>query len=150
MGRRKRPLPLIENLEIIDAGAEGKAVGRWNEKVVFVPYGAPGDILDVQVFKKKRSFYEAKITQILAELHQISLNSENQRYVDWYQVSLALNLKHSDRMRDKFQAQLILGQIVNQKNINAEIKIIAILNLADSLIDELLLSKNCSITVVLQ
>ncbi len=68
MGRRKRPLPLIENLEIIDAGAEGKAVGRWNEKVVFVPFAAPGDIVDVQVFKKKRSYYEAKITKI----HQAS------------------------------------------------------------------------------
>jgi len=64
MGRRKGPLPLIENLEIIDAGAEGKAVGRWNEKVVFVPFAAPGDVVDVQVFKKKRSFYEAKITRI--------------------------------------------------------------------------------------
>ncbi len=68
MGRKKRPLPLIENLEIIDAGAEGKAVGRWNEKVVFVPFAAPGDIVDVQVFKKKRSYYEAKITKI----HQAS------------------------------------------------------------------------------
>ncbi len=68
MGRRKRPLPLIENLEIIDAGAEGKAVGRWNEKVVFVPFGAPGDVVDVQVFKKKKSFLEAKITKIHKEV----------------------------------------------------------------------------------
>jgi len=67
MGRKKRPLPLIENLEIVDAGAEGKAVGRWNDKVVFVPFAAPGDVVDVQVFKKKRSFYEAKIVNIKNE-----------------------------------------------------------------------------------
>lgn len=67
MGRKKRPLPLIENLEIIDAGAEGKAVGRWNEKVVFVPFGAPGDVVDVQPYRKKRSFYEAKITKFHQE-----------------------------------------------------------------------------------
>lgn len=62
MGRRKKPLPLIEKLEIIDAGAEGKAIGKWNERVVFVPFAAPGDVVDVQVFKKKKRFYEGRIT----------------------------------------------------------------------------------------
>lgn len=62
MARRKRPLPFIEKLEIIDAGAEGKAIGRSNERVVFVPFAAPGDIVDVQVFKKRRRYYEARIT----------------------------------------------------------------------------------------
>lgn len=62
MARRKKPLPSIEKLEIIDAGAEGKAIGKWNERVVFVPFAAPGDVVDVQVFKKKKRFYEGKIT----------------------------------------------------------------------------------------
>jgi 23S rRNA (uracil1939-C5)-methyltransferase len=61
VGRRKRPLPYIENLEITDAGAEGKAVGRHNERVVFVPFAAPGDVVDVQVYKKRKSFFEARI-----------------------------------------------------------------------------------------
>ncbi len=64
MARRKKPLPLIEKLEITDAGSEGKALGRWNERVVFVPFAAPGDVIDAQVFKKRRSYYEAKITNI--------------------------------------------------------------------------------------
>ncbi len=50
MGRRKKkPLPLLEDVEIRDAGAEGKAVARVDEKVLFVPFGAPGDVVDVQV-----------------------------------------------------------------------------------------------------
>lgn len=61
MARRKKPHPLIEKLTITDAGSEGKAIGRWNERVVFVPFAAPGDVVDVQVFKKKRKFYEGKI-----------------------------------------------------------------------------------------
>jgi len=61
MARKKKPLPLIEKLEITDAGSEGKAIGRWNERVVFVPFAAPGDVVDVQVFKKKKRFYEGKI-----------------------------------------------------------------------------------------
>ncbi|MCF6172002.1 MAG: 23S rRNA (uracil(1939)-C(5))-methyltransferase RlmD [Bacteroidales bacterium] len=63
MARKRKPLPLIERLEIIDAGAEGKAVARTEERVVFVPFAAPGDVVDVQVYKKKRRFYEAKITK---------------------------------------------------------------------------------------
>jgi len=64
MGRRKRPLPLFENVEIIDAGSDGKAVARAGEKVVFVPFAAPGDIVDIQVFKKRRSYFEGKVVKI--------------------------------------------------------------------------------------
>ena len=64
MARKKRPLPFIENLEIIDAGAEGKAVARYNERVVFIPFAAPGDLVDVQVYKKRRNYYEARIEKL--------------------------------------------------------------------------------------
>jgi len=64
MARKKRPLPFLENVEIIDAGAEGKAVARVNEKVLFVPFAAPGDVVDVQVYKKKRHFLEGRITEL--------------------------------------------------------------------------------------
>lgn len=64
MARRKRPLPFIENLEIIDAGAEGKAIARYNERVVFIPFAAPGDVVDVQVYKKRRNYYEARVEKL--------------------------------------------------------------------------------------
>jgi 23S rRNA (uracil1939-C5)-methyltransferase len=54
----------IEDLEIIDAGAEGKAVGKKEGLTVFVPYAVPGDVVDVEVFKKKKSFAEARILNI--------------------------------------------------------------------------------------
>ena len=62
MGRRKRPLPAFENVEIIDAAAEGKCIARIEEKVVFVPFSAPGDVVDIQVVKKKKSYLEGRIT----------------------------------------------------------------------------------------
>jgi 23S rRNA (uracil1939-C5)-methyltransferase len=63
MGRKSRnKKPLLESVEITAAGAEGKAVGRVNDKVVFVPFAAPGDVVDVQVTKKRRSYMEGKIT----------------------------------------------------------------------------------------
>jgi 23S rRNA (uracil1939-C5)-methyltransferase len=61
---RKQPLPLLEKVEITDAGAEGKAVGRVDSRVVFISYGVPGDVVDVQVTRKKSSFYEGRITHI--------------------------------------------------------------------------------------
>lgn len=58
---RKTPLPLLEKVEIIDAGAEGKAVARVENRVVFIPFGVPGDVVDVQVVSKKKSFFEGRI-----------------------------------------------------------------------------------------
>ena len=43
----------LEDVEIIDAGSEGMSIAKPDEKVVFIPFGAPGDIVDIQVFKKK-------------------------------------------------------------------------------------------------
>lgn len=63
MSRRKRPLPLIENATITDAAAEGKCIARVDEKVVFVPFSAPGDIVDIQVTKKRKSYLEGRITK---------------------------------------------------------------------------------------
>ncbi|MBC8320647.1 MAG: 23S rRNA (uracil(1939)-C(5))-methyltransferase RlmD [Bacteroidetes bacterium] len=63
MARKKTPLPFHENVEITDAAAEGKCIARINEKVVFVPMAAPGDIVDIQIVKKRKSYLEGKITK---------------------------------------------------------------------------------------
>ena len=60
MGRKKKPLPLLENIEISGVAAEGKALARVNDLVVFVPYVVPGDIVDLQITRKKHSYAEAK------------------------------------------------------------------------------------------
>lgn len=62
MSKKKKEI-IIEDLEIIDAGAEGVAIGRHGNAVVFVPYAVPGDIVDVKAIKK-RSYYHSKIIQI--------------------------------------------------------------------------------------
>jgi 23S rRNA (uracil1939-C5)-methyltransferase len=64
MGRKRNRYPKLENVEIVDAGAEGKAVGKVDERVVFVPWAVPGDVVDVQVVKKKKSYYEGRIIAI--------------------------------------------------------------------------------------
>ncbi len=60
----KKNYPLL-NLQITTAAAEGKAIAKQDGLVVFIPFGAPGDVVDVQVVKQKKSFAEAKIIQLI-------------------------------------------------------------------------------------
>ena len=61
MSRKRKPLPILENIEITGIAAEGKALARVNDLVVFVPYAVPGDVVDLQVRRKKHSYAEAEI-----------------------------------------------------------------------------------------
>ena len=47
MSRKKKVLPILENVEISAVAAEGKALARVDEMVVFVPYVVPGDVVDL-------------------------------------------------------------------------------------------------------
>ena len=58
---RKNKKPLFENIEIIDAGAKGKSVAKAPDgRVIFVSNAVPGDVADIQTFKKRKAYYEGK------------------------------------------------------------------------------------------
>lgn len=61
MARKKKPLPLLENVAITDVAAEGKAIARVDGMAVFVPYAVPGDVADIQLTRKKKSYAEGKV-----------------------------------------------------------------------------------------
>ena len=63
MARRKQNYPLIEGLEITTLAAEGKAMGRWQDQVVFVPMTVPGDLVDVQIRNRRRRFMEGTVVR---------------------------------------------------------------------------------------
>ncbi len=63
MARKKKPLPLLENIQIEAVAAEGKCLFHWDELVVFVPFCVPGDIVDVQIYRKKHSFAEGEVVR---------------------------------------------------------------------------------------
>ncbi len=56
---KKKQLPVLEQVTITACAAEGKALARVDDKVVFVPFVVPGDVVDLQVKKKKNSYMEA-------------------------------------------------------------------------------------------
>jgi 23S rRNA (uracil1939-C5)-methyltransferase len=61
---RKKKLPLLENLEIIDVAAEGRALARIDNMVVFVPGLVPGDIADVQISRKRKNYMEGFVVEL--------------------------------------------------------------------------------------
>ncbi len=65
MSRKRKELPLLEGVEITGVAAEGKSLARVNDMVVFIPYGAPGDVVDVKIDKKKHSYAEGHIVNII-------------------------------------------------------------------------------------
>lgn len=56
----RKPNPILENISFFDITHDGKAVGKHEEMIVFAEHAVPGDIADIQVYKKKKSFYEGK------------------------------------------------------------------------------------------
>lgn len=64
MARKKKELPLLEKVTITDVAAEGKALTKVNDLVIFVPYVVPGDVVDLQIKRKKNHYAEAVAVKI--------------------------------------------------------------------------------------
>jgi 23S rRNA (uracil1939-C5)-methyltransferase len=60
---RKKDLPVLENVEITDVAAEGKALAKVNDMVIFVPWAAPGDMADIQLTRKRNSYAEGRVVR---------------------------------------------------------------------------------------
>ena len=65
MSRKKKPYPILENITITDIAAEGKSLVRINDLVVFVPFCVPGDVVDLQIKRKKHSYAEAEVVRFI-------------------------------------------------------------------------------------
>jgi 23S rRNA (uracil1939-C5)-methyltransferase len=64
MGRRNKVLPLLEDIEITGVANEGKAIAKVNDMVVFTQFVVPGDVVDLQITRKKNSYMEGRVVKI--------------------------------------------------------------------------------------
>ncbi|MCT4636312.1 MAG: 23S rRNA (uracil(1939)-C(5))-methyltransferase RlmD [Bacteroidales bacterium] len=64
MGRKRKKLPLFENVTISDVAAEGKAIAKIDDIIIFVQQAMPGDIVDLQVTKKRKKYMEAMVVKV--------------------------------------------------------------------------------------
>ncbi len=65
MAKRRRQLPVYEGVEIIDVAAEGKSIAKVEGMTLFVPFAIPGDVVDVQPYRKRKSFAEGRVIRFV-------------------------------------------------------------------------------------
>ena len=63
MKKKKEP-EYLQDVLIVDAGSEGMSVAKPEGRVIFIPFGVPGDVVDIEVFKKKKNYFEGRIINI--------------------------------------------------------------------------------------
>ncbi|MDE6332533.1 MAG: TRAM domain-containing protein, partial [Muribaculaceae bacterium] len=66
MSRKRKQLPTLEGVTICDVAAEGNAIAKVDGMVVFVPFAAPGDVVDIRLRKKKKSYAEGTISRLVS------------------------------------------------------------------------------------
>jgi len=99
--RRKKELPLLEKVKITDIGAEGNALARVDNLVVFVPMLIPGDIADIQVIKKRKKYLEGRVVKI----HEYSADRIEPKCIHfgicggckWQHLPYNLQLKYKEK-----------------------------------------------------
>lgn len=64
MSRKKKSFPFLEDVTIESVAAEGKCIAHVDDMAVFVPFVVPGDVVDLQVVKKKHRYCEARVANI--------------------------------------------------------------------------------------
>ncbi len=65
--RKKKRRQIFENIEVIDAGAKGKTIGKAPDgRVIFMTNTVPGDIVDVQTTKKRKNYFEGTAINFLS------------------------------------------------------------------------------------
>ena len=62
--KNKKPLPILENVSVIDASSDGQSIAKTDEYVIFIKGAVPGDVVDVQITRKKSKYREATAIHI--------------------------------------------------------------------------------------
>lgn len=67
MRKKKRKQILLENIEVLRAGAKGVSIGKTSEgQTILIEGAVPGDVVNVMVYKKRKSFLQARVTDIVS------------------------------------------------------------------------------------
>lgn len=64
---RKNKKKEFEAIEVTGAGAKGKAIAKSPDgRVIFIDHAVPGDVVNVQTYKKRKAYYHAKVTSFVS------------------------------------------------------------------------------------
>ena len=101
MSRKRREQPIIENVTITGVAAEGKSLVRINDLVVFVPFCVPGDVVDVQIVKKKHKYNEGRIINMIKNKEQREVLML--RYIEGKSWADILEKRGCDDLRSQYK-----------------------------------------------
>lgn len=98
---KKNRIQNLENIEITDVAAEGKAIAKVDNKVIFIPYVVPGDIVNIRVVKKKKNYFEGKVIDFVKKSEN-HLDAFCEHYgvcggCKWQHLSYADQLKYKQK-----------------------------------------------------
>ncbi len=57
MSKKRNPLPVFENVKVVDISSQGKAIAKSDDIVIFLENAVPGDLVDIHISKNKKNFY---------------------------------------------------------------------------------------------
>jgi 23S rRNA (uracil1939-C5)-methyltransferase len=105
--RRRKPQEIIENVRVLDFASEGKCIAKIDGQVIFIEgVVAPGDLVDIQVFKSKNNFKEAKVLKT----HEVS-SIRIEPFCDHFGVCGGCKLQHLPYEK---QLELKQKQVIDQ------------------------------------
>ena len=106
MSRRKQNRKIFTELEVTDAGAKGKSIAHAPDgRVVFINNAVPGDVVDVQTTKKRKSYYEGSAIKV----HTLS-RKRTQPQCQHFEVCGGCKWQHMDY---KFQLEYKEQEVIN-------------------------------------
>ena len=82
MSRKRKELPVLPEIEITGVAAEGKSIARFNDMVIFSPFGAPGDTADIKIDRKKHSYAEGHIERLITPSPTPSVSWASTRFAN--------------------------------------------------------------------
>ncbi len=106
MARRKNKRQFFEHVEVIDAGAKGKTIAKAPDgRVIFLSNAVPGDVVDIQTFKKRKAYFEGKATAF----HKLS-DKRTEAKCEHFGVCGGCKWQHMDY---QFQLEYKQNEVIN-------------------------------------
>lgn len=104
MAKKRRELPLHEGVEIVDVAAEGKSIAKVDGLIVFVPFAVPGDVVDIQTYRKRKGFAEGRVMRFV-EYSADRVEPVCEHFgvcggCKWQMLPYELQLKHKQKQVD--------------------------------------------------
>lgn len=106
---RKKTKQIFEHVNVIDAGAKGKSIGKAPDgRVIFLSNAIPGDIVDVQTTKKRKAYFEG----VAIKFHSLS-DKRTEPVCDHFGVCGGCKWQNMD-----YEAQLFYKQKEIENNLS--------------------------------